>query len=186
MKLNKKRIVFLIVFLLLIISIIYRLLNPFVQPRTDTLTFTGEKNTKINTVAHSIDKDLKTETPVSTFLNKPRISGKVYKDLFSTYRPPQRIADKKEVIVPVATDSNKNPLSEAKEYLASYTFYGTFESEGIRSVFLAKDKMVLVARTGDRLDGKYLIEEIQENHIRIKALDLNETIQLDIGEFNDE
>lgn len=188
MKLNKKHIIFLIVFLLLIISILYRLLNPFVQPRTENLTFTGVKNTKMNTIEHSIEKDLKkgTQTLVTRFLNKPEISGKVYKDLFSFHSPQKSLPANKEITEPVMTDSNKNPLSDAKEYLASYRYYGTFESKGITSVFLAKDKMVLVARTGDRLDGKYLIEEIRENHIRIKALDLNETIQLDIGEFNDE
>ena len=186
MKLNKKLIIFLIVFLLLIISIIYRLSNPFMQARTDTLTFTGKKNI---TVSHSADKGLNKEkqTLVSRFLNKPKISGKIYKDLFSLHKPSQTIGVKKENLVPAAVaTSGENPLLEAKDYIASYTFYGTFESEGTTSVFLAKDKMVLVARTGDLLDGKYLIEEIKGNHIKFKVLDVNETIQLDIGEFNNE
>ncbi len=45
---------------------------------------------------------------------------------------------------------------------------------------------MLVAQIGDRLDGKYLIDDIQDNYIRIKTLEFNETIHLDMREFNDE
>ena len=45
---------------------------------------------------------------------------------------------------------------------------------------------MLVAKIGDRLDGKYLIDDIQDNSIKIKALELNETIHLDMREFNNE
>ena len=70
--------------------------------------------------------------------------------------------------------------------MASYTLYGIYKSENTKAVFLAKNKLILVARTGDRLDGKYLIDDIQDNHIKIRALDLNETIHFDMREFNNE
>ena len=179
--------------MLLIISIIYRVLNPFVQPKVDKLTFTGNKNTKISKVEDSIEqsRQSKSQTLALRFLNKPKVSGKVYKDLFSIYRPPQKKKIKMPVKIDIQTQKmveivEKDPVLEAKEYIASYTLYGTYKSEDTKAVFLAKNKLVLVARTGDRLDGKYLIDDIQDNYIRIKALDLNEIIHLDMREFNNE
>jgi hypothetical protein len=193
MNLDKKQIIFIIVFMLLIISIIYRVLNPFVQPRVDKLTFTGNKNNKISKPDDTIKarRQNKPQALVLKFLNKSDISGKVYKDLFSIYRPPQ----KEKIKVPVKKDIQpekiieivkKDPVLEAREYIASYALYGTYKSKDKKAVFLSKNKLVLVARIGDRLDGKYLIEDIQDNYIKIKALDLNETIHLDMREFNND
>ncbi len=193
MKLNKKYIIFVIVFMLLIISIIYRVLNPFVQPRVDKLTFTGNKSNKIIKAENTMEQTRKgrSQTLVSKYLNRPKTSEKVYKDLFSIYRPPQKkklkMSIKKDIQDQKVVETvKKDPVSEIKEYISSYTLYGIYKSEDTKAVFLSKNKLVLVARTGDRLDGKYLIDDIQENHITIKALDLNETIHFDMREFNDE
>ncbi len=193
MKLNKKYIIFVIVFMLLIISIIYRVLNPFVQPRVDKLTFTGNKSNKIIKAENTMEQTRqgRSQTLVSKYLNRPKTSEKVYKDLFSIYRPPQKkklkMSIKKDIQDQKVVETvKKDPVSEIKEYISSYTLYGIYKSEDTKAVFLSKNKLVLVARTGDRLDGKYLIDDIQENHITIKALDLNETIHFDMREFNDE
>ena len=193
MKLNKKYIIFVIVFMLLIISIIYRVLNPFVQPRVDKLTFTGNKSNKIIKAENTMEQTRqgRSQPLVSKYLNRSKTSEKVYKDLFSIYRPPQKnkikVLKNKNIKAQKTIDIiKKDPVSEIKEYIASYTLYGIYKSEDIKAVFLAKNKMVLVARTGDRLDGKYLIDDIQDNYIKIKALDLNETIHFDMREFNDE
>ncbi len=179
--------------MLLIISIIYRVLNPFVQPRVDKLTFTGNKSNKIIKAENTMEQTRKgrSQTLVSKYLNRPKTSEKVYKDLFSIYRPPQKkklkMSIKKDIQDQKVVETvKKDPVSEIKEYISSYTLYGIYKSEDTKAVFLSKNKLVLVARTGDRLDGKYLIDDIQENHITIKALDLNETIHFDMREFNDE
>ena len=193
MKVNKKIIIFIIVFIVLIISILYRVMNPFVQPKVDKLTFTGKKNSKTSIVKQVTEQNRpkESQTLVSQYLNKPKVSGKVYKDLFSTYSPPQ----KKKIEIPMEENIQseeiikivkKDPVSEIKEYIASYRLYGIYKSKDTKAVFLEKDKLVLVARIGDRLDGKYLIDDIQDDYITIKALDLNETIHLDMREFNDE
>lgn len=76
---------------------------------------------------------------------------------------------------------------EAKGRLTEYQFYGSYEVGGTRAVFLGKNKMVVVARAGDRIEGKYLINKIEANEIKIKALDINKTFRIDVEEFrNDE
>jgi len=195
-KLSKKHIIFIIAVFFLIVSIIYRLLNPFVQPEVNTLTFTGEKDLKTGKAEHAGLKaeKLELQTPVLKFLNKPKVSAKVYKDLFSTYKPPNMLAKKKKSSVNVdeevqkgqKSEIKKESIQEVKEYISSYRVYGTYKDKNTKAVFLAKNKLVLVAKIGDRLDGKYLINDIQDNYIGIKALELNETIHLDMREFNNE
>ena len=197
MKLSKKHIIFIMVVFCLMIAIIYRVLNPFVQQEVNILTFTGEgKSIKTDKAEHAIlqAEKVESQTLVSKFLNKPKVSAKVYKDLFSIYKPPNKLAQKKKVSVPAdgdvqnrqKLDIKKDSVQEIKEYISSYRVYGIYKSENTKAIFLAKNKLVLVAQIGDRLDGKYLIDDIQDNYIRIKALELNETIHLDMREFNDE
>jgi hypothetical protein len=196
-KLSKKHILFIIVVFFLMIAIIYRILNPFVQQEVNTLTFTGEKKSvKTDKAEHAIlqAEKVESQTLVSKFLNKPEVSAKVYNDLFSTYKPPNKLAKKKKVNIPAdrdiqnrqKLDIKKDSLQEIKEYITSYRVYGIYKSENTKAIFLAKNKLVLVAQTGDRLDGKYLIDDIQDNYIKIKALEFNETIRLDMREFNNE
>ncbi len=204
MKLSKKYIILILSVFLLIISIIYRVLNPFEQQKVDTLTFTGKKISKTDIVAEKAltpEKESQFQTQhqpqtlVSKFLNKPKISAKIYKDLFSIYKSPSKQVAVKKVNIPVEKDIQtrqmtntikKDPVQEIKEYLCSYRVYGTYKSENTKAVFLSKNKLVLCAKIGDRLDGKYLIDDIQDNYIRIKALALNEIIHLDMREFNNE
>ena len=192
MKFSKKNIIFLVALGGLLISFIYRITNPYVQPRVNTLTHTGKaKVPKRNQTKPSED-----HTVVSRFFSKKQISGKVYKDLFSLYNPPPKPGedkkpeagekDKELKSISLVDPMEKDPLLAVKEYIVSYRFYGSYNRQGQRAVFLAKNKLVLVARTGDRIDGKYLIEEIQDDFIRIKALELNETIHIGIEEFTDE
>lgn len=206
MKTNKKLIVFIIIFILLVVSIVYRVMNPFVHKTVDTLTYTGKIPGKIpgkisdKTVNKAIvkmqDFETKSTSWIQQFLTKPKMPGKVFKDLFSVYRPEEnKIMGKKNITqninlnrIDQTTDNQDKAkaLIKIKEYITSYKWYGIYKSQGKRAVFLAKDKMVLVAKTGDRLDGKYQIEDIQDKYLKIKALDLNETLHLDMREFKNE
>jgi regulatory protein YycI of two-component signal transduction system YycFG len=189
MKWDKKSVIFLIVFLLLVISILYRVKHPFIQKRMDRLTYTSKHPADKSMAEKRIGTaELVEEGSVaSKFLNKPRISGKVFKDLFPISLPSRKTEEKIDIqTLPAKVSVQNDLLSEAKAYLASYKIEGTYESENVKAVFLSKEKLVLVLKAGDRLDGKYLIEDIQKDRVRIKALDLNETINLDLGELNNE
>ncbi|MDM8539199.1 hypothetical protein QUF70_20790 [Desulfobacterales bacterium HSG17] len=204
MKLSKKHIILILSVSLLIISIIYRVLNPFEQQKVDKLTYTGKKISKTDIPAEKFltpEKKLQSQTQhqpqtlVSKFLNKPEISAKIYKDLFSIYKPPSKQATVKKVYIPVDKDIKtrqitktikKDPVQEIKEYLCSYRVYGTYKSENTKAVFLSNHNLVLCATIEHRLAGLYLIDDIPDTYITLKALALNETIHLDMREFNNE
>ncbi|MCK5312694.1 MAG: hypothetical protein KAJ62_11320 [Desulfobacteraceae bacterium] len=197
MRINKQYIIFIIVFILLIISIIYRVKNPFVQEEVDTLTYTGTKTVKIS-LGQNKNKtgQSQSDTLVSRFLNRSEFSGEIVNDLFSFYNSSDYLKGKTEIWGPDGEitqeerindeDIEDDPISKISKDLLSYKFYGTYKSQETRAIFLVKDKLVLVASIGDRIEGKYLIEELRDNYIRLKALDLNETIHIDMREFNNE
>jgi len=87
---------------------------------------------------------------------------------------------------PKKDEIKKENVQQIKEYISSYKVNGIYKSKNAKAVFLSKNKLVLVAKIGDRLDGKYLIDDIQDNYITIRALDLNETIRFEMREFNNE
>jgi hypothetical protein len=190
MKMGKKNIFFAAALGLFVLSISYRLMNPYVQPRVDRLTYTGSGQGS-EKITGKVKGSIETSAPPADTREKPKTSRRVYKDLFSVYKPPQKsVRDNSPPTptVPVETIETvtKDPIGEIKEYIASYKFYGAYTSGEKKAVFLGKNKLVLVARTGDRIDGKYEIDDIQEELIRIKALELNETIDINIREFNND
>ena len=190
MKLNKQYIVFAIVFVLLIIAIIYRIKNPFIQKEVDTLTYTGKKTGEISLgKSRSSAGDSQLSKLASRFLNRPQFSGEIATDLFSLYINTDGFPGEAQNMGPngeYIQEERKDPVAKISKDLLSYKLYGSYKSQGKRAIFLVKDKLVLVASVGDRIEGKYLIEELQDNYIRLKALDLNETIHIDMREFNNE
>ena len=195
MKVSGRHILFFAVLAILAGVVFYRLQNPFVQKTTDQLTFTGKKNTSNKGVRHTVqpvqEKIQKETSAFSLFLNKPEVSGEVHKDLFAEYRLPvkKRVSVKpafKKEKPPEPRQPKTDPLVEARKAITSYELYGTFKEGGKKAVFLSKDKLVLVARTGDRLEGKYLIQDIQDTYITFKTLEMNQTLRLDMREFKDE
>ena len=191
MRFTRKNIIFLAAACLLLISLIYRLMNPYVQPRVDTLTYNTGKVDDSKNLKEEPGDDRTVVAGLSGPFKGKAISEKVYKDLFSLYKPPQTAGQGKKdrqlkITPPPVAPVTKDPLLAVKEYIASYKFYGSYDSAGKKAIFLAKNKLVLVARTGDRIDGKYEIVDIQEDFIRIKAVDLNQTIEIKIREFNDD
>lgn len=186
---SRKNMIFFLAAGLLILSIVYRLLNPYVQPRVTRLTYTGSVQSS------AVMKDSPAKKSKSNgakgqlgILKRVKTSPRVYRDLFALYKSPETLQKEKAVVTPAepAAAVEKDSMGQVKDYIASYRYYGSYHSGGKKAVFLSKNKLVLVARTGDRLDGKYLIDDIQDDFIRIKALELNETIDIHIGEFNDD
>ncbi len=197
MRKNKQYIIFVFVLILLIISVVYRVKNPFIQNKVKTLTYTGKKNKEIN-FDHNSSKIMQTESGsiLSRFLNRSELSGEINKDLFSLYKNSGKLNENAGIKNStgkitqarrnIAEGKGDDNVSKVIKDILRYRFYGSYKSENKRAVFLVKEKLVLVASTGDRIDGKYLIKEIQDNYIQLKALDINETIHIDMREFNNE
>ena len=188
MKVTKQQAMFISALVLLAATIAYRVMNPFVQPRVDTLTFTGNTPGKAGVVTRSIQKDagdgIIQDKVVSQFVNKPEFSGQTHQDLFIHYQPPVPAAQKTAEKIQQTSDVTEDPVADIREYLTSYKLYGNYEGENGKGVFLAKNKLVLVAKQGDRLDGKYVIDEINDSYIQFFIPELNRSIRIEKGAFD--
>lgn len=197
---KQKKKVLAAVIVLLVLTVVYRLMNPYTQERVGTLTFKngggaqvrGDKAEKAPDVMVTTIRE-QPDSIVSRWLNRPNQSGDIARDLFASMDKMEQTDDTVTVIdtvepaeLPVEIQVAYDPVQIAKEHISSFTFLGTYKSKGKRAIFMGKEKLVLVVRAGDRIDGNYLVEEITDSSVRIKALDINETIHLDIREFNNE
>lgn len=55
--------------------------------------------------------------------------------------------------------------------MAQFTFLGFMKKDGRKTIFLAKEKDILLVKKGDRVAGKYEAIDITEERLTIKALD---------------
>ncbi len=198
---GKRKLLFVVVLVLFAMILFYRFQNPYVQEEVDQLTYgrgsdiSAEKfKSRVGADTGAQKKALDFSGRAAVFFEKKEVKRGVQKDLFSIYSPPVKrkkvntvkIRPQQKEASVTESENKANLIRNAREYLTSYRMYGSYKNNGTKAIFLGRDKQVLVARVGDRLDGKYLIDEIDNNKIRIKALDLNETIHLDMQEFKDD
>ncbi len=152
MKLNKRHMILIAVLIVLAAVVVYQLQNPYVQPTTDQLTYTGKTAEPVKAVRHEMaspEPENRSRSLVSQFLDKPNMSGKTHKNLFSIYTPPVK---KRQFVKPVIKKPEPKPvepalpkrdfLAEAKEYISSYQFYGSYSDKGKKAVFLSKNKQL--------------------------------------------
>lgn len=127
------------------------------------------------------------------YFNRQPFSGDVTRDIF--LRKADRVVKVPKTVSPpeekkksesIKKELKPDPRQEAIDYISSLRFLGYYESGSDKAIFFSREKLVIVARKGDRLNDKYLLEEITDKAIRINALDINEIIHLDIKEFHNE
>ncbi len=201
---RKRKMMFSLTLLVLLASVGYRIMHPYVQPRVDSLTHTGRMPITGNPISSPEKKSgggVKTQAYSNRifdqFFNQPVCSGEIVNDVFALHlreKPQTTSSDK--IAHGLSGASGKTPpvkpapstsdlLKKTVDYLLSFTFLGGFQRGNEKAVFLSRGNQVLVAKIGDRINGKYLIKAIEDNAITIQALDINETIHLDMREFND-
>ncbi len=187
MKIDRQVMVFIIALTLLIVSIIYRVKHPFIQKEVDHLTFSAVKTRNRMDIKEENRHIIIPNKLISRYLSGSVIQGDTTNDLFSmTGGENIQKADNKKKDIREKHFNNSHPGAEIIKDLLNYRFCGTYKSKDKRAVFLVNDKSVLVASVGDRIDGKYLIQEIKDNYIRLKAMDIGEIIHIDMRQFNND
>ena len=57
------------------------------------------------------------------------------------------------------------------------------ERDKVKTLFLERGKDIFIIKEGDRIDDKYLIKEITETMLTLRAEEIDEDIHLDISQF---
>jgi hypothetical protein len=165
-------------------------MHPFKQGRVDELTYTGNgaqvaSKQKSSTSPGTEKSDAETKVMLDLFLNPPRTKGKVIKDVFQATKPQdataQRIEQKKAKETAPAISKKEAYVESVNRALASLVAFGMYESGDEKIIFLERGKEVLLVRKGDRINGKYFVENITDQRVVLKAEKINEPVYIDIS-----
>ncbi|MBW1929387.1 MAG: hypothetical protein JRH08_13700 [Deltaproteobacteria bacterium] len=182
---ERKKVILFILLAIFAISVVYRVLHPYRQPRVSQLKY-GQRGkgqsrikvkvrvTKKGTPPSSIDMDL--------FLHPPKHSAVIVRDpFFLTQRKampipkPTAQASFKSVAPPAVTE---DPKQRVTRELSQFRVFGSFENNDQIALFLERGNEILVIRQGDWIDGRYQVKKITPDSITIWAEEIGEDIHI--------
>jgi hypothetical protein len=122
---------------------------------------------------------------------KPSFTGyrrNIFKPVFSDETrimkqqaaPSRPVAPPRPVPPPVPVPSAPSPTPRSE--LARFTFLGFLNKDGRRTVFLAKDRDIILVKQGDRFAGRYEATSITGQALTIKVTDTGEEIVIPLVE----
>lgn len=189
---DRKKTILLVLLCIFVLSVTYRLLNPFEQKRVKNLTFTGGTapatgGKKLSGPLDLPSGDLSIRLDL---LSDRRIhSGKVEKNIFFARKAEpakEEPVDLKEAPPPKMEQSitalEKKRLQVQQE-LSLFKTFGFLELDNEKTLFLERGKDIFIIRKGDRINGKYQVKEISEDMLTLRAEEINEDIHIDISKF---
>ncbi len=189
---DRKKTILVVLACVFVLSLVYRMLNPYEQKRVEELTFTGTKTrSPINKTPSGSAKippgDLRVRLDL---LSDNQIhSGAVQNNIF--FR-------KKDISVKEQPADQERPLTQKtaqpasplvakrlqiQQELSQFKTFGLLERDKVKTLFLERGKDIFIIKEGDRIDDKYLIKEITETMLTLRAEEIDEDIHLDISQF---
>lgn len=172
------------------VLLVYRLTHVYKQPRVTTLTYTKEKPGPGNNEA--VRKDIKTsaQEPMiisDRFLNPSAHSKEVKKNIFSEQAA---VGDHEKVTGETTVDTK--PVSESpaaiaenqiKDDLSTFRSFGYAERGGQKTLFIEKGKQIMLVRKGDRIEGKYIVQDITQKELTLLVIANNEIVHIDLSQL---
>ncbi len=186
MKKKRKELILGGLLLVLAASVTWRVGNPYVQESVGELKYKPASPRVVKKITPG-ETGEREGVYLSLFLNPPDHGGAVLNDPF--YKK-KRVLKKKEKPRPARRSApadrpprKVDPLIGVREELQRFKVFGTYEGQGKKGVFLSRGKQLLIVRPGDRIDGKYLVEEITGSSIKLLVTALGETVYIDMSRF---
>jgi len=106
------------------------------------------------------------------FIDEMKITRQQAVAIKSPPPPPRVVAPP---VAPVTLQPETAPL-------ARFTFLGFLKKGSVRTIFLAKDKDILLVKKGDRIAGRYEATEITDKALTLTVTDTGDTIVIPLIE----
>lgn len=189
---DRKKTLLAVLACIFVLSLTYRLLNPYEQKRVKNLTFTGEKAPAAGRKKPSANFDLRSgdlSIRLDLLTDRRIHSGTVQKNLFfeETTVP---VKEKPVDIIKAPPKETEKPIShlenkrlQIQQELSDFKTFGFLELNNEKTLFLERGKDIFIIRKGDRVNGKYLVKEISESMLTLRAEEINEDVHIDISKF---
>ena len=191
---DRKKIILVVLVAIFCISLIYRIMHPFMQESVAELTYVG-KRVVVKSIKRTSDhpgekaSNAGTKVLLDLFLSPPKHKGKVIRNVFEatmakkSMQPKGTAKKNEQQNAALTVPKEENPIASAKQDISRFNVFGMFESKDEKVVFLERGKEVLVVRKGDRIDGKYTVEDITDQTVTLKARQLDEPLYIVVGEL---
>jgi hypothetical protein len=113
-----------------------------------------------------------------------------------------RLAPPPEVVVAVVPDAPPGPtpeelaeqvvrqqeglkLKQVREQMGQFRYLGYLSQQGVHKAFIGKGKDIYILRTGDTLDGKFLVASIDPTSVKLKEPTTSLETSLDLTKEGD-
>jgi hypothetical protein len=187
---NKKNIILAVSICLFAVALLYRMTHVYKQPKVAALTYTGEKiktrvdKTSQKTLANSVQEPL---LRLDRFLNPQTHLKEAKRNIFSGQavveeqeKPLSESASKQESGTEASSSNVENQIEDD---LSTFKSFGYIERGGERILFIEKGKQIMLVRKGDRIEGKYIVQDISKNELTLTVIANNETVHIDLSQL---
>ena len=188
---DQKKLILILLLLVFGLSLTYRLMNPFEQPRVERLKYQkrpdnvqdGKKQGAelFQVPTHEMMLSLLTAPPfhkVSVIRNPFLI-----KDEKAKVRPNKETAKlKPPSSPPQPLPRAEDPRERVKRELSKFRIFGFFESGGEVTLFLEKGHNIIIARKGDWIEGRYQVVDIGVDRLKLRVPDIDEYVHIDLSD----
>ncbi len=182
---DKRKKILLVLLVVFLIILIFRIMNPYTQKRVSKLTNTGKRKQAALKTVYTSGKEEPVEISsvmLNLLSNPPRHSGTMHKNIFF-----KENHNMDTVFKPIESDavlaSVKDPARQIKEELSQLRVFGFYKEEKELALFFEKGNNIMIVRKGDRIDGKYFVENITKDSIFLRAENIDEAIHIDLEKF---
>jgi len=192
MDMDRKKKILIILGAIFMISLCYRILNPFKQERVAELTYTGERlPSGLNKGADEVDTESTYAAyyvQIDFFLKPTRYSAGVFRNIFQKADVKKEIGAPEQIKptfrLPEAVASEKEDQREMlNQELSRFKIFGSFESGDGRMLFVERGKDIILVQKGDLIDGKYKVEKITKHAITLKVESFDETVYIELKDL---
>jgi hypothetical protein len=187
---DKKKTLLTVCICLLAISVLYRLTHIYQQPKVTALTYTGEKTATGSSKIVKKDIAATAETSMinlDLFINPRPHSRDVKRDIFSGHTAAAELGkpaggDQKSTIQEGETQT-PNPEDQIKDDLSTFKSFGYAERGGEKILFIEKGKQIMLVRKGDRIEGKYIVKDLNQRELTLLVIANNEIVHIDLSQL---
>ena len=180
---SKKRQILVGLLLILSVTVIYRLMNPFEQQTVDRLTY--GRTTRVvpdNPTPSNNQESNRTSQVMTALLNQPpTLSSEVKRNPFQMANA-SRASSQAGPAAPAPPPPPRSAQDRIREALQQFTRFGDFRRGKERYIFLERGKQVLVVGPGDVIDGKYKVEAIGDQSISVTTTESPEPVEVGLEE----
>jgi len=189
---DRKKIILGLLVMIFAVSLVYRVTHPYRQQKIAALTYTGEKSEASKKGSGPADEDLSTvEEPLvilDMFYEPPVHSREQTRNIFSMGEGMDKAASTMPDYKSVDRTTLDNALPGDNENivendLSGFRTFGYMENGKERVLFLEKGDQIILIRKGDRIEGKYFVEDITEDELALRVISNNEKVYIDLGDL---